>query len=269
MATQFTTYTKDGLLNHYFRNTQWSNSGRTSIQVGLHTADPTAAGSDAALLTGIGKETATFSAATAGGIASDAEITFTTTASGDDGAVITHIAVYGNDGQMLCYGDATPNLTVSEGTDIVVPVAGLAVGVDTNSLGTPDNADYAFTDARVVEFLDFVIGLGSVPSSPTALGLKYHDTFSADGLGTIWAGITTGGETITFNAPEAATGTARKVVNTAQVDYMTISAETLGMWSVVDGIGGTPIAVKQLAGSAVVSGATVSMNAGTLDVSID
>ena len=48
MATQFTNYTKDGILNHYFRNTQWSNAGRTSIQVGLHTADPTAAGSDAA-----------------------------------------------------------------------------------------------------------------------------------------------------------------------------------------------------------------------------
>ena len=265
MATQFTNYTKDGLLNHYFRITQWSNSGRNSIQVGLHTADPTAAGSDAALLTGIGKVSTSFGSATAGGIANDASITFSTTSSGDDGAVITHIAVYGNDGQMLCYGDATPNLTVSEGTDIVIPVAGLAVGVDTNSLGTPLNVNYAFTDARVVEFLDFVIGLGTVPAAPSAHYFCYVDTFDKDGSGSAWAGMN---EAIAFDAPVAGTGTARKVQNTSAVDYVTTGAQSLGMWVVKDQAY-SPIALKQLSGNAVVSGATVTMNANDLEVYVD
>ena len=268
MATQFTNYTKDGILNHYFRGTQWSNSGRTTIEVGLHTSDPGASGSAAGLLSGIGKVTASFGSASAGGIANDATITFATAGSGDGGATVTHIALYGNDGQMLCYGEAVSSsgsLVISEGTDIEIPVGGLAVGVDTNSLGVPVNANYAFTDARVVEFLDFIIGLGSVPAAPAGLYLCYVDSFAADGSGAAWAGMN---EALTFDAPVDGTGDARKVVNDGQVDYTTTGAQTLGMWVVKDE-SYSPIALKQLGGASVVSGATVSMADGALEISID
>ena len=265
MATQFTTYTKDALLDHYFRGTQYSNAGRTSIEVGLHTADPTASGSDAALLTGIGKQTVTFDSATPGGIANNAEVTFSTTSSGDGAAVITHVALYGNDGQMLCYGDATPNLTVSEGTDIVIPVAGIAVGVDTNSIGSPVNADYALVDIRVAEFLEFLLGLSAVPAAPSSHILCYVDAFDKDGNGAPWTGMS---EAITFGAPVNGTGSARKVQNDAAVSFVATGAQTLGMWVVKDQAY-NPIALKQLSGAAVVAGATVTMNAANLEVSID
>ena len=265
MATQFTTFTKDGLLNHYFKGIQWSNSGRTSIEVGLHTSDPGAAGSGAGFLSGIGKVTASFGTASADGIANDAVITFSTAGSGDDGAVITHIALYGNDGQMLCYGEAAPNLTVSEGTDIEIPVGGLAVGVDTNSLDPPVNANYAFTDARVIEFLNFVIKLNPAPAAPSSHILCYVDAFAADGSGSAWAGMS---EAISFSGPAAGSGDARQVSNDSQIDYVTTAPQSLGMWVVKDQ-SYSPIAIKELSDAAIVTGSTVSMAVNALTVSID
>jgi hypothetical protein len=75
-------------------------------------------------------------------------------------------------------------------------------------------------------------------------------------------------ELISFDAPTAGTATARKVQNTSAVDFVTQGAQDLGMWVVKDQAY-VPVALKQLSGSSVVSGATVTMNANTLEVSVD
>ena len=270
MATQFTNYTKDGLLNHFYGGTTWSNAGRSSITLGLHTSDPGAAGSGAGFLSGIGMSPAvSFGAATADGIANDAVVTFSTTGSGDDGATVTHIAVYGSDGQMLAYGEAATQdsspLVVSEGTDIEIPVGGLAIGVDTNSLEFPQDADFAIPDAKVVEFLEFVFGLGSITPTVGPFYLCYVDTFAADGSGAAWAGMN---ELVTFGSVSNGSGDARKISSSNAQVFVTTQGQTLGMWVLKDA-NSNPIALKKLSGASVVSGATVTLAAGDLEISID
>jgi len=265
MSTQFTTYTKQGILNHYFKASQWSNAGRTSVTVALHSASPGAAGSFANELN-LPRQTVTWGSVTDNALANTNTLTFPTNGSGEGGTVVTHVSVQGNDGQMLAYGEAAPNLTVTEGTDIEIAASGLAIGVDTNSLNVPVNANYAFTDARVDEFLTFVFALGTPPASPSALYYCYVDAFDKDGSGSSWAGM--GAETIAFDNVEAGSGDAQLVKNSAELAFVTTSAQALGMWVVKDQAY-NPIALKELSGAAVADGATVTMAQGDLQVSVD
>ena len=269
---RFTDYAKNGILNHYFGGSAWSNTDISKMQVGLFTADPTSAGSTANEIGTIARQDIAFDAVSQHVISNNADITFDTSST-TNGTVATHMAVFDDHvttPHMLCYGQLTNSITIDNTKDIVASIDGIVIGVDTNSEQTPVPEDYAFPDAIVDEILEFVFRLGTIPSQPAAWQVSLPTNESLDGTANEWSGGNYSRQTVTWNSVSAGTGSFREVTNNGAIQFANQSQTPVAMWGIWDVTNTKFLAMHDVNPDVtVVSGDNVDLADQAMKISID
>lgn len=128
--TAFSNYAENLVLDWIF--TTGSATRPTTWYVGLHTADPTEAGSTGELSgNGYARQSVTFAAASSGATSNSGTLTFGPNTSSNWGTV-SHISVWdaSTAGNCLAYGALSSSVAISVGDSLVISAGNLDITLD-------------------------------------------------------------------------------------------------------------------------------------------
>lgn len=120
-------YLEDAFLDHFLGTT--STSSPTNVYVGLHTADPTDAGTGAEVSgNGYARQTIAFGASSSGTASNSAAVEFPA-ASGGSWGTITHIGLYDalTGGNLLFHSSLTTSKTIADGDIFKIAASGVDI----------------------------------------------------------------------------------------------------------------------------------------------
>lgn len=120
-------YLEDAFLDHFLGTT--STSSPTNVYVGLHTADPTDAGTGAEVSgNGYARQTIGFDASSSGTASNSSAIEFPA-ASGGNWGTITHIGIYDalTGGNLLFHSALTATKIISDGDIFKIAASGVDI----------------------------------------------------------------------------------------------------------------------------------------------
>ena len=235
-------------------------------------------------ISGLTLQGITWSAASStGGRHNTADITFPTT--GLSGTV-NYVGIVDTSDNLYAYGDSNPNdHSIVAGTDLVISgnasAGGLAVGFDTNTLGSPSSGDMAFPDGIAQEAIGFIFDpTATVPTQPT--GQLYLALFSGSaGSYTELSVANYSRQQINFSDPKQGVisttpaNSSRMVDNTGAVTFSNLAAggssTSVTRWGVYTAsTSGTLLAENRFTDAKTVeAGGSLTFNAGTIQIDID
>lgn len=120
-------YLEDAFLDHFLGTS--STSAPSAVYLGLHTADPTDAGTGAEVSgNGYARKAITFGASSSGTASNSAAVEFAA-ASGGNWGTITHIGIYDalTAGNLLFHSALTTSKTISDGDIFKVAASGIDI----------------------------------------------------------------------------------------------------------------------------------------------
>lgn len=120
-------YLEDAFLDHFLGTT--STAAPSAIYIGLHTADPTDAGTGAEVSgNGYARKAITFGASSSGTASNSAAVEFAA-ASGGNWGTITHIGIYDalTAGNLLFHSALTTSKTIQDGDIFKVAASGIDI----------------------------------------------------------------------------------------------------------------------------------------------
>lgn len=120
-------YLENKFLDHFLGTA--STSAPAAVYIGLHTADPTDAGTGAEV-SGLGysRQSVSFGASSSGTASNDAAVEFPA-ANGGSWGTITHIGIYdaSSSGNLLFHSALTTSKTIADGDIFKVAVSGIDI----------------------------------------------------------------------------------------------------------------------------------------------
>lgn len=226
VVVNFTTYTKNAVLNHILKVGSYTPQ---TPYLALLTADPTSSGSwvNEANYTGYARQAISFGAASARGITQSGTCTFPQATAGS--SLISYWAIADGDtegaGNMLAYGPLGGARTVAVGTTPIEVSSGVTIALNIGALSTAyanSVLDWLFRGQALAQPANIYVALTSTASTDAAMGTELSGSGYARQQENSWTTSTAGSssnvDNVTFGK---ATGTWNQVVGIALLDDLT------------------------------------------------
>ena len=291
MASYFTNYCKDRILNYYFvpsnSFTQNPASGTPGTYAALlKTSTPPDHAGNYLEIANLDREAITFGAVSSASLATPtAEILFET-------PNVTSPHTVGYVGIFEDTAATTPNLlawatldggniTVDSSQNVKIATGDLKAGISVNADSSITDSQRALVDAVAQEAVDmtFKYGTGTIQNANTSgytleLALFSSNSYSsANPVQTEFSGANYSRQAITFGAAAAGSGTERVVSNTNSISFqnMNSSDSPAEKWGVYAVSGGTSVllALNDHSTQAFATGSDITFAPGDIKITLD